>query len=310
MHGFLNIIKPPGMTSFDVIRFLKKEKGKLKIGHTGTLDPGAAGVLPLCLGRATRVAEYITGTVKRYRGEITLGIVTDTLDGEGVVLQKNKTPAPSKEKLEEVFASLTGVIKQVPPRYSAVKVKGKPLYEYAREGEEVKAASREVEVYFWKVEEIIPGDFPRVLFEVECSSGTYVRSLAMQAGENLGCGAYLSFLLREKSGPFTLEDAVTLEQLKEADRQSVKKYLISIEHGISFMPEVTVKEEGLKLLNNGNELEPAHLEIEETLKGINLAEEKGPFRIYDPEKSLRAIGYWQKKGDRLKLRPHKVLFWG
>ncbi len=312
MKGFLSVIKPPGMTSFDVIRLIKKKKKKLKIGHTGTLDPGAAGVLPLCLGKATSVAGYLVNTVKRYRGEITLGIITDTLDGEGEILQRQTVSAPPEETVREVFNSLTGVIYQKPPAYSAVKYRGRPLYEYARsgEGKNVEVPEREVEVYSWKLEEVITTeDYPRIFFELECSPGTYVRSLALQAGEMLGCGAYLSFLLREKTGVFNLENSHTLEQVQETHQGlgSFEELLYPMDYGLSHLPRVVVKDEALKMIYHGNQVDRSRVVSDYIPGKEELEQEPGAFRIHDREGELWAVGSWLKTGESLKLKPDKVL---
>lgn len=217
--GILNIYKPQGMTSHDVIYKLRKILGIKKLGHTGTLDPLATGVLPVCIGKATRVCEYLDADFKKYRCTMVLGIETDTQDVTGEILRTADTSGIMPEDVYKAFEGFSGWIDQKPPMYSAVRVKGRRLYEYARAGEEVEVKTRKIFIKSLEIEAI---DFAhdsnskKVTFTVECSKGTYIRTICQDAGEALGCGASLESLERLASGRFTVEDAVTLDELREA----------------------------------------------------------------------------------------------
>ncbi|HHW48608.1 MAG TPA: tRNA pseudouridine(55) synthase TruB [Clostridiaceae bacterium] len=211
MDGILNVLKPPGMTSFDVVSYLRGMLKIKKIGHAGTLDPGAAGVLPVCIGRATKSIEYLMDKDKSYRVELTLGISTDTQDAEGQVVERHHVNL-TEQQIVEGISHFTGKIKQVPPMYSAVRVKGKRLYELARAGVTVEREAREVEIYSIRILNIFDNN-TKVLFDVMCSKGTYVRTLCADIGKKLGCGAHMSFLIRTKAGAFDICDALTLEDI-------------------------------------------------------------------------------------------------
>ena len=215
--GIINIYKPAGMTSHDVIYKLRKILGIKKLGHTGTLDPLATGVLPVCIGKATRVCEYLDDDFKKYRCTMVLGIETDTQDVTGEIIRKADVSGIRPEDVYKAFEGFSGWIDQKPPMYSAVRVKGRRLYEYARAGEEVEVKTRKVFISSLEVEVM---DFShdagskKVTFTVECSKGTYIRTICQDVGEELGCGACMESLERLASGRFTVEDAVTLDELR------------------------------------------------------------------------------------------------
>ncbi|HXE72776.1 MAG TPA: tRNA pseudouridine(55) synthase TruB [Candidatus Nitrosotenuis sp.] len=213
--GFLNVLKPPAMTSHDVVDFVRR-LGSRKAGHLGTLDPAAAGVLPLALGWATRLIPFLPPARKVYRAEVTFGLETDTLDAEGKVLATRPLPADLGRRLQEACSTFLGTVMQAPPRVSALKVGGRRAYERARRGEDFELAPRPATYH--RIE-VLRLEGPRALLEVECEPGTYVRSLARDLGQLLGCGAILSFLVRTRSGPFGAGEALTLEELLEARRQ-------------------------------------------------------------------------------------------
>jgi tRNA pseudouridine55 synthase len=215
MNGIVVIDKQTGRTSRAVVEEVKRALGIKKAGHTGTLDPLATGVLPVCLNEATKLVQFLALDDKEYRATLLLGVRTDTLDTEGQVIARQE-PRVSPEQVEAVLRSLTGKREQTPPRYSAVKFKGRPLYDWARRGIDVERESRPVEIYRIGIEEI---RLPEVTFSVACSKGTYIRSLCADAGEQLGCGGCLSALRRTRSGSFRLEDALVLEGLPVADRK-------------------------------------------------------------------------------------------
>ncbi|MGI6669623.1 MAG: tRNA pseudouridine(55) synthase TruB [Acetivibrionales bacterium] len=212
MNGIINILKPPGMTSFDVVAYLRRLLGIKRIGHAGTLDPMAAGVLPVCVGKATGAVEFLIEKDKHYRTELTLGITTDTQDVSGEILSKDM-PECSDSEIESAVRSFVGKYMQTPPMYSALKIGGKKLYELAREGRKVDRPPRKVEIYSAEIVDIDRSDGVRVLMDVHCSKGTYIRTLCADIGERLGCGGHMSFLLRKRAGPFDINGSITLEEL-------------------------------------------------------------------------------------------------
>ncbi len=211
MDGIFNINKSRGMSSHDVVARVRRISGQRKTGHAGTLDPMATGVLPVVLGKATRLVEYLSDADKAYRATLTLGATTDTYDAEGEIIPTAGAEMPSVEAIEEALASFRGESKQLPPMHSAIKVGGKKLYELARAGIEIERQARQVTITRLELEEYDP---PMLHIFVECSKGTYIRSLAHDLGGMLGTGAYLSALERTRHGPFTLEGAVTLDRLE------------------------------------------------------------------------------------------------
>lgn len=203
-NGIVNVVKPPWMTSHDVVNHIRRAHGLRKVGHTGTLDPMASGLMTVCVGKATKISEYLLSGDKRYRAEITFGVKTDTQDIWGSIVEQSEQ-RPSEESLEEALASFKGWIMQKPPMYSAVRHKGKKLYELAREGIVVEREPRKVEI---KSLELVHFNPENAILDIWCSKGTYIRTLCQDIGKILGCGATMSFLLRTASGPFALEDAV------------------------------------------------------------------------------------------------------
>ena len=226
MFGFLNVYKPQGKTSHDVVAILRRITKVKQIGHTGTLDPFAEGVLPICIGKATRLIEYLDDD-KAYIGTVQFGKSTTTYDieGEGVNVSNKKITI---EEIEEILPRFRGEISQLPPIYSAIKVKGKKLYEYARNGEEVKIEPREVNIYRL---ELLSFDekLQRAEFYIECSKGTYIRSIANDLGEALGCYGHLVKLIRSKAGLFELENTIKLEEL-ESIEQVVEKLIYHLDY--------------------------------------------------------------------------------
>lgn len=253
MNGIINILKPPGMTSHDVVSFMRKVTGIRKIGHTGTLDPEAAGVLPICIGKATKVAQYLTDKQKRYRANIKFGTVTDTCDSYGSILREAGPVSIDQAELEKVLQGFLGTISQKPPIYSALKVNGKKLYEYAREGKEVNIEERPVEIYEINLVAMTADD--EAMIDVHCSKGTYIRTLCFDIGEALGCGAHMSQLVRLESSPFNIEQSHTLEDIKAAAAAGrLGELLRSVEVLFQNHKAVTVKPSALQSLMNGNPL--------------------------------------------------------
>ncbi len=230
IHGILSIDKPSGMTSFHVVRLVKKALRAAKAGHAGTLDPMATGVLPICLGKATKLSASIMDGEKIYEGVIRLGISTDTFDAEGSVLAERPVPALSRERIAEVARSFEGSIQQAPPAFSAVKYKGKPLYSYARKGIFIEKGPRVVMVYSF---EILEWNSPDIFFRIVCGKGTYVRSLAHELGERLECGGHLHSLRRLRSGPCTIERSMTIDALRDAvDKGRLAEILAVLDAGL------------------------------------------------------------------------------
>ena len=218
MNGIINLKKEAGMTSHDAVFKLRKILGTKKIGHGGTLDPDVVGVLPIAVGKATRMVEFMQDEGKVYEGEITLGYSTTTEDASGEVVAETPVLSPLDEKLvDEAISSLTGPITQIPPMYSAVKVNGRKLYEYARAGQEVERPERQVTIYsFERTSPISYEDkFARFTFRVKCSKGTYIRTLSVDLGEKLGYSAHMSHLTRTSAAGLSLDDALTLEEVAE-----------------------------------------------------------------------------------------------
>lgn len=244
MFGFLNINKPKGMTSHDVVAVLRRITKIKQIGHTGTLDPFATGVLPVCIGKATRLAEYLHND-KSYIAKIQFGSNTDTYDCDGEITQKFNKKINQTE-LEEILKDFTGEIEQIPPIYSAIKVNGKKLYEYARKGESVEIHPRKVTIYELK---LLNFDYESQTAEIftDCKSGTYIRSLAFDIAQKLGTGAYLTELTRTKSDVFKLDDSLNLDGLT---KEKIEENLINPSKVLA-MPMAEVAEDDLKLIKNG-----------------------------------------------------------
>ncbi len=216
--GIINVNKPAGMTSHDVIYHLRRIIGVKKMGHTGTLDPMATGVLPICIGKATRVAEYMDIDFKKYRCTMVLGLVTDTQDITGEILESRSTAHVTIDDVNKAFEKFHGVVDQKPPMYSAVRLNGRRLYEYARAGEEVEVKTRQIYIKSLNIESIDfahDSDCKKITFTVKCSKGTYIRTICQDVGEYLGCGAVMESLERLASGRFVIEDSVTLDELRD-----------------------------------------------------------------------------------------------
>ncbi|MCR5508110.1 MAG: tRNA pseudouridine(55) synthase TruB [Lachnospiraceae bacterium] len=249
MNGILNIYKERGYTSHDVVAKLRGICRQKKIGHTGTLDPDAQGVLPVCLGSATRVCDMLTDKTKEYETVLLFGIVTDTQDISGTVLKRNEVSLSAGD-VTSVIKDFTGDIEQIPPMYSAIKVGGKKLYELAREGKEIERKPRPVTIHSI---DIISIDLPRVRLHVTCSKGTYIRTLCHDIGAKLGCGAAMESLIRTRSGDFTADSAVKLSTVQEwADEGSLEEHLIPVEKLFEDCGSIVMSEGADKLLMNGN----------------------------------------------------------
>ena len=251
MDGILNIYKEKGFTSHDVVAKLRGILHQKKIGHTGTLDPDAVGVLPVCLGKGTKLCDMLTDTDKVYRAVLLLGFETDTQDMSGEVLAEKPVNA-TEEQVRKAVNSFIGTYDQIPPMYSALKVGGKKLYELAREGKTVERAARRVTIHNIEIEEIA---LPRITMSVACSKGTYIRTLCHDIGQLLGCGGAMEELTRTKAGAFTIDKSITLAQVEALrDQGSLDEQLVSVKEILSYLPPFICKAEHEKALRNGNML--------------------------------------------------------
>ncbi len=253
IEGILNLDKPRGKTSFEVVAAVRRLSGERRVGHGGTLDPEATGVLPIFLGQGTRLVEFLAEAKKTYRAEIELGISTDTYDAAGKVTGRGDTSALTRGEVEAAAASFIGLVEQIPPMYSAVKYHGVPLYRWARAGVELPRTARKVE--FSRIE-MLEWQPPLLTLEVECSKGAYIRSLAHDLGGKLGCGAHLRNLVRLSSGPFHISDAVTMAQVEDAFGEGRWSELIHpIDVAVLHLPAVTVGDDDERAIVNGRPLE-------------------------------------------------------
>ncbi len=295
-EGVLNILKPPGMTSHDVVDGVRAIVGMRRVGHTGTLDPAAAGVLVLMLGRTTRLSEFLTAHRKTYRAEITLGVATDTLDGEGRVLARESARTVDAEQVAEVLGGLTGTLEIAPPMHSAVRHRGERLYEIARAGASVEVEARSITVERFDLLDFAAGDVARALAEVECSSGTYVRSLAAMAGERLGCGAYLSFLVRTRVGSQDVADSLTGAELAQAVRERrLDDVLIRPEDALA-LPRIVAEGERARERCCGVRV-PARQELTDG----------GMVVVMTPDGRMLGVAEVQREDGRTFIQPRRVM---
>jgi len=254
-EGLLNLLKPPGMTSHDVVDAVRRILGTRRIGHTGTLDPAAAGVMVLMVGATTRLSEFLTARPKVYRAEITFGIATDTLDGEGAIVQRGDASALREEAVRVALAALTGELQIVPPMHSAVRHQGRRLYDIARSGRTVAVETRTSVIDRFELLDFQPGDPARALTEVACSSGTYVRSLAAMAGEIVGLPACLSVLVRTRVGAQRIADALTGRELSAAVRDGrLGEVLIAPADALADWPRLVADHQAARALIHGMQL--------------------------------------------------------
>jgi len=314
MNGIINVLKPAGMTSFDVVGYLRRVAGQKKIGHTGTLDPSAVGVLPVCLGNATGAIEFMMEKDKVYRAELTLGYATDTQDSSGNVIYTGSVEA-DHAAIEAAIGSFTGELEQLPPMYSAIKIDGRKLYELARRGETVERQPRKIRVFDIKIIRIwdqpdefghdrehsgrLPGKMlKKALFEVHCSKGTYIRTLCHDIGEKLGCGGHMSFLVRTRAGRYDLDTALTLEEIRElSDRRQLEENLIPVETVFEDFDSIRLDEKETFKYSNGVWLQ---------LDALNAKfDDSSPYiRVYDNMGTFLGIGemFGSPRGICLKSR--------
>ncbi len=295
MDGIINVLKPPHMTSHDVVGYLRRLLKTKKVGHTGTLDPMAAGVLPICIGNATKVSQFLLNDSKVYRCELTLGYNTDTQDRWGKVVKEGKVEV-TQEEINSVFDEFKGQILQQPPMYSALKYQGRKLYELAREGKTIEREARKITIHELTILDI-QGD--KILFDVYCSKGTYVRSLCEDIGNRLNSGGHMSFLLRTASGRFKVEETVTLETLQSLQVEDIEKnYLFPMDYPLLEMSSVHIKPNSVKYLLNGNNMLCKNILRHDPMR------ENEHVRIYAEEKFM-AIGI-VKKEEEFYIDIHRV----
>ena len=302
MNGVINVYKEAGFTSHDVVAKLRGIVKQKKIGHTGTLDPDAEGVLPVCLGNATKLCGLLTEKEKTYRAVLLLGQTTDTQDTSGRVLTEAPVTATG-EQVREAIMSFLGDYDQVPPMYSALKVNGKKLYELAREGKEVERQARRVRILDMEIHEI---RLPEVTFTVTCSSGTYIRTLCQDIGEKLGCGGCMKSLLRTKVDRFELADSHKLSELETMMHEGrIEEVLLPVDDVFAACPAVRIRQESDRLIQNGNPF--GKEDIAETTgecppEGTEL--ERNCVRVYTSEGDFRGL-YRREQGGR-RYKPEKM----
>ena len=290
LNGIFSINKPAGITSHDVVARVRKLLKQKRVGHAGTLDPLASGVLPICVGQATRVAEFLSESGKAYQAVVVFGTATDTYDAEGTVTATASTSEITFHMIEEAIEHFRGPLMQYPPRYSAIKIQGQPAYKRARAGETIELEPRSVVIYSLEILEWNP---PRLTLNIECSKGTYIRSLAHDLGIQVGCYAYLDSLIRTRSGPFTLSESISLEQFAEAVKtDSIQRYAFPIDKAIEQYPIIELDAETVEHVKHGNTF--SHIQ----------ANNSGLARVYDDNRTLIAIAEWDK--EHKVWQPRKV----
>ena len=295
INGILNVYKEAGFTSHDVVAKLRGICRQKKIGHTGTLDPEAVGVLPVCLGSGTKLCDMLTDKSKEYEAVLLLGQVTDTQDVTGTVLEEHEVTA-DEEQAVEAIRSFVGAYEQIPPMYYALKVNGKRLYELARAGKEVERKGRPVEIHSI---EILSVSLPEITFRVACSKGTYIRTLCHDIGQKLGCGGTMKSLKRTRVGIFTIDGALKLSQLEELAAQGrLEEKVIPVEAMFTELPALTVKDAFARLIENGNAFYPG--QAEESVR----TPDGGQVRVYD--RKGRFYGIYAFSEEKERYQPVKM----
>lgn len=294
INGVINIYKIKGFTSHDVVAKLRGIMRQKKIGHTGTLDPDATGVLPVCLGSATKLCDMLTDKEKEYIAKVQLGVTTDTQDMTGTVLNEKEVHV-TEQQVTEAILSFVGHYEQIPPMYSALKVNGKKLYELAREGKEVERKARPVTIHYI---DILDMSLPQITIKVGCSKGTYIRTLCHDLGEKLGCGAAMASLERTKSGQFTLETAISLAELEDKLRNAgdnreemLQSFVIPVDRMFSDYPEIRLLPQWERLVQNGNSFEEKNLRKECINKD---RADKSQYRVYIDENTFMGVYEYRK----------------
>ncbi len=293
MKGILIIDKDQGKTSHDVVNDLRRILQIKRIGHTGTLDPLATGVLPMCIGQGTRLAEYIQNDIKEYIATAEIGYQTDSLDVTGEVINESDKKCFERGELKEIIANYIGEIEQYPPMYSAIRVNGKRLYEYAREGKTVERKPRKVTIHALEILEVTSNTFK---IRVLCSSGTYIRTLVDDIGRDLNSYATMTELIRTRVGDFTLEDAYKIEDLRNETVEEIESKILPLERAVASFPKYMVKDQLYHALKNGRPIRVSMSEVDEDKL----------YQIYSKDQFI-GMGYFTKPQDQAYLRMKKVL---
>lgn len=296
IHGVLNIYKEKGYTSHDVVARLRRIVGQKKIGHTGTLDPEAEGVLPVCLGKATKLCDLLTDKDKTYEAVLLLGISTDTQDTTGKILEEKNTADLREEAVREVVLSFEVEYNQIPPMFSALKVGGKKLYELARDGKEVERKPRHVQIYRIRILQI---DLPRVRMEVTCSKGTYIRTLCHDIGEKLGCGGCMESLLRTRVERFGVAESLRISEVEQLmDEGTLQEHMIKVDEMFPDYQKVYLTPEASAAVRNGNSFRLGDVIWISELSGFQNAER---VRVYDEERNFIAVYEFEKENQLFKI---------
>lgn len=300
MDGVLNVYKPHGPTSHDVVNRVRRIFSQRRVGHAGTLDPIATGVLVVCLGKATRIVEYLVGAPKEYRAWMALGQSTDTQDSTGQITSEQDASAVTREMFDSAVAQYVGDILQVPPMVSALKYKGKPLYKLAREGKTIEREARPVTIYSIDVLDFQPGQLAKAEINVSCSSGTYIRTLCDDIGDFLGCGAHMTELERIRVGRFKLEDSITLDDLIKAEEEGrLEQCLISMADALADLPGIVTTADDMDRVSHG--LTISSDEFYTTGETVRLLSDNG---------ELVALGLVENVDGCVCVSPHKVFVSG
>lgn len=291
INGIINIYKEKGYTSHDVVARLRGICRQKKIGHTGTLDPDAQGVLPVCFGSATRLCEMLTDKEKEYIATMQLGLTTDTQDSSGIVLERRDVTV-SETDIRNVIAGFCGRQKQIPPMYSAIKVNGKKLYELARAGIEIERLPREITIHKIEIVSVVRCE---IKIKVSCSKGTYIRTLCHDIGQVLGCGAVMTELCRTRSGQFVLEESLLLSQIEQYVKEgTIDQYCITTEEVFALLSPVYMKEEYDKLLHNGNKFSILCVQRESDIEDMH------EVRAYDSKGVFWGVYQYSELSDSYK----------
>ena len=309
-EGVLNVYKERGFTSHDVVAKLRGILKMKRIGHTGTLDPDAEGVLPVCLGRAARLCDMLTDEGKVYRTVMLLGVETDTQDISGRVLARRTVAAGLEKPVTEAICSFLGPYDQIPPMYSALKVNGKKLCDLARQGKTVERQARPVVIHGIDIESV---ELPRVTMTVHCSKGTYIRTLCHDIGQKLGCGACMESLLRVRVGRFTVEESLRLAQIEQLrDSGGLARHIVPVEEMFAGYPRAHALPEADTMARNGNPLRPGQVRFEDGCGAVRMdaetvrmdagAENGREYRVYDSRGTFLGIYAYEQEKDRLKPR--------
>lgn len=294
MNGVINVLKPPGMTSHDVVSFVRRMYGIKRVGHTGTLDPQASGVLPVCIGQATRLADFLSANEKEYMCRVRLGITTTTQDAWGELIKSKDASFIDRGMIEKALASLRGNIQQKVPEFSAIKVAGEPLYKKARRGEHIDTIFRSIDIYELKLLDFKENE---ISLYIRCSKGTYIRALCNDLGEILGVGGHMSFLLRTKAGNFNLKDSYTLEEIASRKQECI----LPMSKCIEGMTAIIINDIEKDFIKHGRSIS---LQDEHNLLANRT--EQSILALLDKEGNLHGLGEILNQGIVTVIKPKKV----